>query len=129
MKDLSNPVVLLVEDEPLIRMFAAELLENGGFEVIEAATARAALSMLEKRNGELAALFTDVDMPGDMNGLELAGIVHSRWPSIALLVTSGVVRASTSLPGSAVFLKKPYTSAAPARLIRELMRERLTVGV
>ena len=71
-------VILVVEDEPLIRMNAAVLLEDEGYEVIEAATARAALAILEKRNGEVEALFTDVDMPGDMNGLELAGIVHRR---------------------------------------------------
>jgi two-component system, response regulator PdtaR len=124
----STIVVLLVEDEPLIRMLAADLLEDEGFEVIEAATARAALSILEKRNGDVDALFTDVDMPGDMNGLELAGIVHSRWPRVALLVTSGVVRVSTSLPGGGVFLGKPYTSAAPVQLIRELTQRTSTLA-
>jgi two-component system, response regulator PdtaR len=109
-------------------MLAADLLEDEGFEVIEAATARAALSILEKRNGGVDALFTDVDMPGDMNGLELAGIVHSRWPRIALLVTSGVVRVSTSLPGGGVFLGKPYTSAAPVQLIRELTQRTGTIA-
>src|SRR5215203_5144832 len=84
-------VILVAEDEPLIRLNAALLFEDAGFEVVEASTASAALAMLEKRDGRVAALFTDVDMPGDMNGLELAGIVHSRWLYIALLVTSGVV--------------------------------------
>ncbi len=116
------PVVLVVEDEPLIRMHAAILLEDEGFEVIEAATARAALAILEKRGGDAAALFTDVDMPGDMNGLELAGIVHSRWPHIALLVTSGVLRMSGGLPGGGVFLEKPYTSDAPVQIIRRLIQ-------
>jgi CheY-like chemotaxis protein len=115
-------VVLVVEDEPLVRMDAAVNLEDEGFEVIEAATARAALALLEKRNGDVAALFTDVDMPGDMNGLELAGIVYHRWPHIALLVTSGVVRVSGSLPGGGVFLAKPYTSSTPVRIIRELIQ-------
>src|SRR4028118_377853 len=105
--------VLVVEDEPLIRMDAAVTLEDEGFEVVEAATARAALTILEKRNGDVAALFTDVDMPGDMNGLELAGIVHHRWPHVALLVTSGVVRVSGSLPGGGVFLPKPYKAGMP----------------
>ncbi len=86
------PLVLIVEDEPLIRMYAADLLEEDGFDVVEATTARAALAILEQRNGDVSALFTDVDMPGDMNGLELAGIVYSRWPHIAILVTSGVMR-------------------------------------
>jgi CheY-like chemotaxis protein len=116
------PVVLIAEDEPMIRMCAADLLEDDGFEVIEAATARAALAILEKRNGDVAALFTDVDMPGDMNGLELAGIVYSRWPHVAILVTSGVVRTVGALPGGGVFLGKPYAGAAPVRIIRELIQ-------
>jgi FixJ family two-component response regulator len=78
--------------------------------------------MLERRNGDVAALFTDVDMPGDMNGLELAGIVYSRWPQIAILVTSGVVRSVAALPGGGVFLGKPYAAAAPVRIIRELIQ-------
>jgi len=64
-----------------------------------------------------------VDMPGDMNGLELAGIVHNRWPHIALLVTSGVVRVTASLPGGGVFLEKPYTSDAPVQIIRKLIQQ------
>ncbi len=121
------PLVLIVEDEPMIRMLAADILEDGGFEVVEAATARAALAILEKRNGDVSALFTDVDMPGDMNGLELAGIVYSRWPHIAILVTSGVVRTVGALPGGGVFLGKPYAEAAPVRIIRELI-QRMETG-
>lgn len=117
------PVVLVVEDEPLIRMLASDIMEDGGFEVVEAATARAALTILEKRGGDVAALFTDVDMPGDMNGLELAGIVYHRWPHVALLVTSGVVRVSGSLPGGGVFLEKPYKAEAPVQIIRELIQQ------
>ena len=115
------PTVLVVEDEPVVRMDAAITLEDEGFEVIEAATARAALAMLEKRNGDVAALFTDVDMPGDMNGLELAGIVHHRWAHIALVVTSGVVRVPSVLPGVGGLLEEPYPSRAPVRLIRALI--------
>jgi CheY-like chemotaxis protein len=116
------PVVLIVEDEPLIRMYAADLMEDGGFDVVEANTARGALAILEKRNGDVSALFTDVDMPGGMNGLELAGIAYSRWPHIAILVTSGVVRMLGALPGGGVFLGKPYAAAAPVRLIREMIQ-------
>ena len=115
------PVVLVVEDEPIIRMDAADTLEDEGFEVVEVATARAALAILEKRKGDVAALFTDVDMPGDMNGLELAGIVHSRWPHIALVVTSGVVRVVGALPSGGVFLAKPYPMRTPVRIIRDLL--------
>ncbi len=121
------PLIMIVEDEPLIRMYAADLFEDDEFDVLEAATARAALAVLERRHGEVAALFTDVDMPGDMNGLELAGIVYSRWPHIAILVTSGVVRMVGTLPGSGVFLGKPYAAAAPVRIIRDLI-QRMEAG-
>jgi DNA-binding NtrC family response regulator len=120
------PVVMVVEDEPLIRMNAADILEDDGFEVLEAATARAALSILEKRDGDIAALFTDVDMPGGMNGLELAGIVHHRWPHVALVVTSGVVRVTGSLPGDGVFIEKPYTADTTIRMIRRKIEEKGT---
>jgi DNA-binding NtrC family response regulator len=117
------PIVLVAEDEALVRLDAAVTLEDEGFQVLEAATARAALAMLEKRNGEVAALFTDVDMPGDMNGLELAGIVHHRWPHIALVITSGVVRQPTVLPGRGIFLAKPYRTDATAKLIWDLITQ------
>ncbi len=117
------PVVLVVEDEPLVRMSAAVELEDEDSEVIEAATARAALAILEKCNGLIDARFTDVDMPGDMNGLELAGIVHHRWPHIALVITSGVVREPSKLPGWGIFLEKPYRLGAPVPIIRGLIQQ------
>jgi two-component system, response regulator PdtaR len=122
--EAAQTVVLLVEDEPLVRMCAAETLEDEGFEVIEAATAPAALKILEKRD-DVTAVFTDIDMPGGMNGLELARIVHTRWPHIALVVTSGVCRVGAdNLPGDGVFIGKPYSASAPVRIIRELVRQR-----
>jgi CheY-like chemotaxis protein len=125
-RDPAPTIVLLVEDEPLVRMCAADILEDEGFQVIEAATAPAALSILEKRD-DVTALFTDIDMPGGMNGLELAGIVHARWPHIALVVTSGRYRVGADhLPGDGIFIGKPYAAAAPVRIIRELMRQRTT---
>src|SRR4028118_2380567 len=125
-RDPAPTIVLLVEDEPLVRMCAADILEDEGFQVIEAATAPAALSILEKRD-DVTALFTDIDMPGGMNGLELAGIVHARWPHIALVVTSGRYRVGADhLPGDGIFIGKPYAAAAPVRIIRELIRQRTT---
>src|SRR5919112_3472107 len=120
----AQTVVLVVEDEPVIRMCAADILEDEGFEVVEAATAPAALKILEKRD-DVTAVFTDIDMPGGMNGLELAGIIYKRWPHIALVVTSGVYRVGAdNLPGDGVFIGKPYAAAAPVRIIRELVRQR-----
>ena len=122
--EAAQAVVLLVEDEPSQRMCAADIPEDEGFEVIEATTAPAALKILEKRD-DVTALFTDIDIPGGMNGLELAGIVHARWPHIALVVTSGRYRVGADhLPGDGVFISKPYAAAAPVRIIRERIRQR-----
>jgi CheY-like chemotaxis protein len=85
-------VVLVVEDKPMIRMFTAEVLENDGCEVVEAASAPVALNLLEKR-ADVTALLTDIDMYGGMDGLETATLVHERWSHITLLVTSGVIPA------------------------------------
>jgi len=124
MDEDGQPVVLVVEDEPLVRMLAADILEDEGFEVVEAATAVAALALLEKRQ-DVTALFTDIDMPGGMNGLELAAVVHERWPHIALVVTSGVFRVGADkLPGDGVFIGKPYSTSAPVRVLRELIRQK-----
>ena len=116
-----RPVVLVVEDEPLVRMLAADILEEADMEVVEASTAPAALAILESRD-DIAALFTDVDMPGGMNGLELARIVHSRWRHIGIVVTSGVTRLGVDdLPGAGIFIEKPYASSAPVRVLRQLI--------
>src|SRR3954470_18716569 len=109
-------------------MLAADILEEAGFEVIEAATAPEALKLLE-RSDDVRAAFTDVDMPGGMNGLELARIVHARWPHIALVVTSGVCRPSVDqLPDHGVFVGKPYPPQAPVQAIRGLIQRRFGGG-
>lgn len=105
------PVVLVVEDEGLVRLMAVDMLEDEGFTVIEAATADAAWSVLESRD-DVAILFTDVEMPGSMNGLDLARRVAARWPHIRLVITSGRVRLSEkAVPDHGTFVPKPYYSA------------------
>ncbi|WP_407527999.1 response regulator [Methylobacterium oryzisoli] len=104
----SLPIVLVVEDEDLIRATAVDLLEEAGFAVIEADSAHAAWTILEA-DPTISALFSDVEMPGSMNGLELAERVAARWPHIHLVLTSGRHMLS-SLDGSYVgrFVPKPY---------------------
>lgn len=115
-----SPVVLLVEDEPLIRMTAADHLEEAGFHVLEAANADVALAALEARSYEIEVLFTDIDMPGSMNGLQLAESVHARWPHIALLISSGYHRPHPhELPDHGQFLPKPYDADELAQKLRE----------
>jgi CheY-like chemotaxis protein len=110
MSDGPRATVLLVEDEVFIRLVTAEDLTDAGFEVLEAADAEAALRVLEQ-SPEVSAMFTDINMPGDIDGLSLAKLVHERWPRIGVLVTSGKVRpTSAELPDDGRFVAKPYRS-------------------
>jgi len=116
-----RPVVLLVEDEPFIRMATADSLEDAGYEVVEAADAQAAHAILQRRT-DIRVLFTDVRMPGPMDGLALASLVRSRWPRISVVITSGHLEMGNSLlPQEAVFLAKPYGEQAPALAIQALL--------
>lgn len=117
-----SPVVLLVEDEPFVRMATAEALEHAGFKVVEAANARAAQDVLDRRD-DIRVLFTDIRMPGPVNGLELARHVHDRWPHIAVVITSAHLQpGSGEFPEWATFIAKPYGEQTPARTIRALLR-------
>ena len=102
-------LVLVVEDEALIRMHCAEMIRDLGFEVIEAVDADQAISLLESVPG-IKAVFTDIQMPGSMDGLKLAAAIRDRWPPVALLITSGKVRPPTNdMPAGARFISKPYS--------------------
>ncbi|MCG7391994.1 response regulator [Microvirga sp. ACRRW] len=104
--------VLLVEDEPLIRLFVAELLEDSGFKVVEAANATEAL-VLMKAGLDVNVLLTDVDMPNGCNGFELAHAVHESWPGAEILIMSGRQwPAEGDLPQGAAFLAKPCPNEA-----------------
>jgi DNA-binding NtrC family response regulator len=117
------PVVLLVEDEPLVRMTAADELEEAGFQVLEAANADVAMAVLEARSNEVQVLFTDVDMPGSMDGLALAKQVHARWPHVLLLISSGYARPRPDeIPDHGQFMPKPYHAATLVGHIHDPMR-------
>lgn len=116
------PVVLLVEDELLVRMTAADELEDAGFQVLEAANADVALKVLEARSDEVQVLLTDVHMPGSMDGMELAAQVHTRWLHVRLLISSGYARpAPDEIPDDGRFVPKPYHAATLVRQIQELV--------
>jgi CheY-like chemotaxis protein len=103
-----HTTVLVVEDETLIRMLAADSLEDSGYNVLEAADAAEALRILEEHD-EVAVLFTDVNMPGPMDGLALAGLMHDRRPDLGLIITSGRGTPDLArLPQSSIYLAKPY---------------------
>jgi two-component system, response regulator PdtaR len=101
-------IILVVEDDGLIRMDAADMVRNLGFETIEAANADEAISLLEGCS-DIAVVFTDIQMPGSMDGLRLVAVIRDRWPPIALLVTSGQASPpAAALPLGARFISKPY---------------------
>src|SRR5213078_4635470 len=102
-------VVVVAEDEPLLRMLAVEALSESGLVAIEAGHASAALDICKSRADEIDVLFTDVRMPGSMDGLELAHRVHERWPGISVVIVSGNLYVGRGeLPDGARFLTKPY---------------------
>jgi DNA-binding NtrC family response regulator len=119
----SKAAVLVVEDETLIRLWAADLLQEDGFLVLEAKNADAALKLLEDRP-DVKLLFTDVQMPGSLNGMELAREVHARWPHILLVITSGRERPTRAdIPNDGRFVAKPYTAEQLLGQVNDLLHE------
>src|SRR4029079_15422137 len=99
--------VLVVEDEMVLRMRAVDIVEDAGFTAVEAVSADEALAILESRS-DISLLFSDVQMPGSMDGLKLAHAVHHRWPSIKIILVSGQVKVSdTDKPAGSRFFGKP----------------------
>lgn len=101
------PVVLVVEDEMLLRMRTVDMVEDAGFTSLEAVDADEAVSILESRS-DIAMLITDIQMPGSMDGVMLAHAVHQRWPPIRIILVSGhVPRSSIDIPADSRFFAKP----------------------
>ncbi|HXH14519.1 MAG TPA: response regulator [Sphingomonas sp.] len=118
MNAISKSVILVVDDDALVRVHSNLTLEDAGYEVVEASNAADALMKLEERP-DIATLFTDVRMPGALNGIDLANAVHAQRPDIAILVTSGTDKCTTDvLPKAAQFVKKPYSGAQLTRLLQ-----------
>jgi CheY-like chemotaxis protein len=100
------PTVLVVEDEVMIREVVKNELEDAGYTVIVAEHADAAIAILEARQ-DIHLVFTDIDMPGSMDGLKLAACVRDRWPPVHIIITTGKFRPAT-IPTNALFIPKPY---------------------
>lgn len=111
--------VLVVEDEALILFTISDELRDAGFRVIEAQDADEAIRWLET-DDRIRVVFTDIDMPGAMKGLELAEVVRDRWPPVRIIVTSGKTVPAT-LPGGSRFLPKPYTSGGVVDAVRGML--------
>lgn len=114
--------VLVVEDEPITRMDVVGQLEEGGFKVFEAPDADRAIKILET-NPAIRVLFTDIDMPGSMDGLKLAAAVRDRWPPIRIVVASGLRKVNLdALPDNSRFFSKPYNVNEIAATMRSMVQ-------
>jgi len=113
----SSPKVLVVEDEMLLRMRAVDMVEDAGYTPVEAVDADEAFAILQSRS-DIALLFTDVQMPGSMDGLQLAHAVYERWPLIKIILVSGQLKlSSTHIPRESRFFGKPLV---PGQMIAEM---------
>lgn len=120
MNAISKSVILVVDDDPLVRVHSQFALEDAGYEVVEAGNAADALARLDERP-DIAALFTDIRMPGALDGVGLAKAVHARRPDISILVTSGADDGSElALPDAAHFVRKPYTGVQLSRVLGQM---------
>ena len=118
---LNQPVVLLVEDEFLIRQTLVDILREAEFWVVEAQDADEAFELLRSR-ADVAVVVTDVNMPGSMNGFEFARLVRQGWPEVGVLVISGQADPGPSdLPSHSAFLRKPFRPAALIKALREVI--------
>lgn len=118
---IASPVrILVVEDETFIRMDVVETLRQAGFHVVEATNADEAVQILE-RDTSIQLMFTDIEMPGSMNGLKLAAAVRDRWPPVKIIATSGRIKMQINdVPAGARFFAKPYGSDQLLKVIQEL---------
>ena len=115
--------VLVVEDEPVVRLNMCLHLGEQGFDVEEAGNADEAIAVLNARR-DIQVMFTDIDMPGSMDGLKLSAFVWDRWPPVRIVVTSGKrLIEVTDLPDDSVFFAKPYSLVDVADSIVRLVAE------
>ncbi len=105
-------VVLVVEDSTIVRMGAIDLVLSAGYEALEATNADEAIRILETRS-DIDLVFTDVQMPGTMDGIKLSHYIRERWPPVKLIVASGnAILEESSLPRGSHFFSKPYNDNA-----------------
>jgi CheY-like chemotaxis protein len=115
------PVVLVVEDEMHLRMRAVDIVQDAGYIPLEAVDADEAVEILEARS-DIVLVFTDIHMPGSMDGLRLAQAVHERWPPIKIILVSGQLRlASTEIPAESRFFGKPLQAAEMIAELKDMI--------
>ncbi len=112
--------ILVVEDEPIIRMNAVAMIEDAGYDVLEASNADDAITLLETRP-QIRVVFSDIEMPGSMDGLKLIHAIRKRWPPAVLILASGRVSPLVDdMPERTVFLRKPYVDNDLLKVLAEV---------
>jgi CheY-like chemotaxis protein len=121
-------VILVVEDEPLVRIFVADFMSEVGFKVLETVDADEAMTILKARP-DVLAIISDVEMPrGSMSGFALARAVRERWPGIGIVITSGRERPGPDeLPEDVVLLAKPYLPETVIQVIQQIVTPQVVV--
>lgn len=115
---MPSTVVLVVEDDPIVRFDTVSMIEAAGFEALEADDADAAILLLESRT-DITVILTDIEMPGSMDGLKLSFAVRDRWPPVVIIIASGRVRPKADeMPPDVTFLRKPYSAASVLDAVR-----------
>ena len=115
--------VLVVEDDFLVRMSIVDSLEDAGFKAVEAGSASVAIGVLESRS-DITVVFTDIEMPGSMDGLALSHYVRRRWPPTIIVISSGQRRPrQDEMPRDVEFISKPYHSARLANVLQGIKRQ------
>ncbi len=118
----SPPMIFVVEDLDHLRLEVVDLFQDAGFDTMEAENADVALEMMKVRTRDVSVLFTDVHMPGELDGVDLAREFDRRWPDVLLMVTSGEVALSDDdLPQGGHFILKPYRASALILQVRQLI--------
>ena len=115
--------VLVVEDDPSLRIVAEEMFLAAGFEVESVQRADHALDIVAQRSEQTAFLFTDVRTPGPIDGIDLARLVKTHWPHVEVLVTSGRPVSNIVLPGGVRFTSKPWSRKDVLELARAAVAE------
>jgi CheY-like chemotaxis protein len=117
-----RPYALVVDDDGLLRMDTAEILEQAGFRTLEAEDGDAAIVMLEQHHLDIVLLFSDVDMPGSRDGFALAREAAVRWPQVALVIASGRRHPEAGeLPAGAHFIGKPFSAEVVQDHLQEIL--------
>jgi CheY-like chemotaxis protein len=121
-------VVLVVEDSAIIRMGAIDLVLSAGYEALEACDADEAIRILESR-ADVDLVFTDVQMPGTMDGIKLSHYIRERWPPVKLIVASGAtILDESSLPVGSRFFSKPYNDHTITDAMARLLSSEISTG-